>query len=74
MHDNEEKPVPVQVEFMKEREAYSDAELYRLFVARQLIDGRCENKAECDAMIRRLGDLAAADQVIALRDKPPVKN
>lgn len=56
---------------MKDRAAYSDAELYRLFVARQLLDGVAACKAEVDAWVRQLGDIETADKFIAYRNKRP---
>lgn len=60
-----------QTDFMGERKGYDDADLYRILVARNLLDGYCANKSEFDAMVRSMGDLAAADKLIAFRDQRP---
>jgi hypothetical protein len=58
-------------DWQKAREAYTDAELYRLIVARNLCDGAVACKADFDAQVRQLGDIETADDIIAFRDKRP---
>jgi hypothetical protein len=53
------------------RLAYTDAELYRLIVARVLLDGDARDKAEFDDQVRRLGDIEASDKLIAFRTQRP---
>jgi hypothetical protein len=58
-------------DWQKARLAYTDAELYRLIVARHLVDGAAGCKEGVDSMVRGLGDLDEADKVIAFRDQRP---
>jgi hypothetical protein len=53
----------------EEAAKYSDAKLYRILVARALYSGAARNKAEFDKRVRTLGTLAAADELIAFREK-----
>jgi hypothetical protein len=55
----------------KARLAYADAELYRLVVARTLVDGAASCKAEFDALVRKLGDIEECDKIIAFRNQRP---
>jgi hypothetical protein len=47
---------------------YTDAELYRIVVAQALTDGVVSTKAEFDARVRQLGNVLAADELIAFRN------
>jgi hypothetical protein len=58
-------------DWQKARLEYTEDELYRLIVARALVDGQVETKAEFDAQVRQLGDLDAADKIIAFRARRP---
>jgi hypothetical protein len=58
-------------DWQKARLAYNDGELYRLIVARSLVDGAAPCKADFDAQVRQLGDLEEADKIIAFRDLRP---
>lgn len=58
-------------DWMKTRLEYTEDELYRIIVARMLVDGQVANKAEADAWARSLGDLDEADKIITFRDQRP---
>jgi hypothetical protein len=50
---------------------YSDAEKYRLIVARAITSGGATCKADFERQIRKIGDIDEADRIIALTDKRP---
>lgn len=58
-------------DFMAVRRTYSDGDLYRLFVARQLLDGYAATKEDVDAEVRKLGDIEAANELIEFRNRRP---
>lgn len=58
-------------DWQKARLEYTEDELYRLIVARALVDGLVESKAEFDAQVRQLGDLDEADKIIAFHCRRP---
>ncbi|MFC7515125.1 hypothetical protein ACFQUU_08930 [Herbaspirillum sp. GCM10030257] len=60
------RPVPGEV-----AEQFTDAELYRLVVAQAITDGTVQTKADFDAMVRTLGTVAGADELIAFRKLRP---
>lgn len=47
---------------------YTDAELYRIVVAQALTNGTASTKAEFDAIVRTLGNVGGADELIAFRN------
>jgi hypothetical protein len=47
---------------------YTDAELYRIVVAQALTNGTVLTKADFDAIVRTLGNISGADELIAFRD------
>jgi hypothetical protein len=55
----------------KVRLEYTDAELYRIVVARTIADGNVPCKADFDAQVRQIGDLEECDKIIAFTDQRP---
>jgi hypothetical protein len=50
---------------------YADAELYRIVAAQAITDGSVQTKAEFDAIVRTLGTVVGADELIAFRRLRP---
>lgn len=53
----------------QEIEEYTDAELYRIMVAQNILEGRVHGKAEMDAIVRSYLDLATSDAIIAAAEQ-----
>jgi len=51
--------------------SYTDAQLYRIVVAQALTDGLVATKADFDKRVRTLGNVIAADELIAFRNLRP---
>lgn len=62
----QQRPAPAEVAAQ-----YTDAQLYRIVVAQALINGTASTKAEFDAMVRELGNVAGADELINFRSLRP---
>jgi hypothetical protein len=61
--DPQRRPAPPEAS-----EQYSDAQLYKILVAQALTDFALGTKAEFDALVRQLGDVRSADELIAFRN------
>jgi hypothetical protein len=62
----QQRPAPAEV-----AAEYSDAELYRIVVAQALTNGTVSTKAEFDSIVRTLGNVGGADELIAFRKLRP---